>query len=423
MAVAGKKGSPVPLIIFIVLFVFATAGLVLVVLEYVKVHEQANRGFNPSQEPRVNGLIRQYTDGAGGLKIALLKADDQRRVEALKLEKLGQVVGGRDPEAIEEQRRQVLDRVGLVQDGGGEAGPADARTLIGLVLVLEKEKLLLAERLREQKRVGEAQAARLAARAEAAEAQVREKQTAIDQRDAELQTVRRQMEQERGRAQEEARMLRDSLGRSNSEREMIENSLRQEVLKRDKVIADLKKQNEILREKGFAKEGTEFAPETEPVDGKVLLVDRETGVVVDIGRKQGIRRGLRFQVYTEKPDGTRVLRGEIEIKTVEPEISRGILLGGLNPVNIIHKEDILINPAFDPGRAKVFVADTTFNAARKEALRVALADYGSVLEEEITIRTDYLIVGAQKGRLVDEAQKFGVTMIRVTDLDDFLGRR
>ncbi len=423
MAVVRQRQNLVPFIIFMVLFVASTTGLVLVAIELSNARQQADRGFNPSQEPKVKSLVLSYTDKAGGLKLALLKADQEIGRLRKKIESFERVTGKLDPTKLEKEMDQLVERILKIQEGGGEESPAEAITLMGFIHLLEKEKILLAERLSDQKKAREEEKAELASRIRAEETKVSAKQITIDQRDVEIEKLRHTMSQDRATAQHEASGLRASLAEVRQQSKEEQDAMRERIKILETGLADARYQLRVIRkEKAFEAKGTRFEKEREPADGKVILVDRHTGVVVDIGRKQGVSRGLRFQVLTQKSDGTRITRGEFEAKTVFPEISRGILVGENNPVDIVHKGAIIINPAFDPGRAKIFVADTTFGAAEKQSFRDILSKYGSVLEDKLTIRTDYLIIGPREGKFVDRAEKIGGIIIREDELNAFLGR-
>ncbi len=431
MAPQATKGNPVPLIIFIVLFVFSTVGFALAVVEWANLKEQMNAGFN-RQDP-----AGRIIDERQGLKLALQEAEAKilRKQEALNLYKkitgiddIGDIVVDEDgaKRMVDGTKRMdnLRDEINETIGGGGQATAANASTLVGLLKVIEKKKLLLDAGIREMKLAHAQEVKRLGTRLKGEVAAVTEKQTAIDERDAQIETLKAELATDRNNARLEATALRTALQKTRANMA----DMRTELMERIRILEaeniDLRAQIVVLHsEKGGVKgKPVLFSMSSEAADGKVILVDSEAGVIVDIGRKKGVRRGLRFEVYLQKGDGSRAKRGEIEIKTVFPEISRAILVGGGDPADLIFKNDIIINPAFEPGRAKRFVADTTFDVAKKEAFRRALSEYGSILEQDITLRTDYLIVGMRKGKLVDKAEKRGIVIIREDELNAFLGR-
>ena len=419
MAPMTTKGNPVPLIIFIVLFVFSTVGFVLVTVELVGARKQMDEGFNR------NTPNARVIDEKLGLKRALQKAEQEVVERQTIVGQYKDFTGLNEVEKLDANMKELRRRIADVLHAKARASVAPATTLVGLLAILEKEKLLLDERLRDMKLAHVQETKRLGTRLKGEEAAVTEKQTAIDERDAQIETLKNQLSKDRMDAKQEATALRTALEKTRARMDDVRTELMERLRIAEALIVTLQTQIlEIRREKGVLRGKTiDFTAGSEKPDGKVILVDSEAGIIVDIGRKKGVRRGLRFDVYLEKGDGSRTKRGEIEIKTVFPEISRANLVGGGNPTQIVFKNDIIINPAFDPGRAKVFVADTTFDAAKKQAFRGALAEYGSILEDDLTLRTDYLIVGTRKGgKLVEKAKKLSIVIIREDELNAFLGQ-
>ena len=453
MAVAPRRGNPVPLIIFIVLFVFSTVAFVLVAMRLADVDEHMNQGLNPDSEEardyertrglklklkqeqaRVKELITEvgvYRGLTGSVNTAKLQkyVDDlaetlirdinagapTRELKDLLTNVVNKVI---DSKKFEEDLRPLVDRVLDVQQRGGKP------SLLALIQILEREKLQLRDEMRRQQAQARERIAGLESQKSDGQVRIAEKQKTIDEQKDQFsrltQTSSTNLADERRRAADLSNQLAGA-----------RKAMRDVVSKKDKEIARQKKFNLDLmaeldnlrkaKRRGKVK-GKMFETSDEPADGKVILVSRTTGVVLDIGQKKGARRGLRFQVYRSRPDGTREKRGDIEIKTVFTDISRAMLVDGGNPINVIEKGDIIINPAFDPGRARIFVADTVFSNPKKQALREILSNYGSVLEDTVTLNTDYLIIGTRRGDHISEAEKRGVPMIREDELNAWLGR-
>ncbi len=420
MPVHPHAKTNVALIVFIVLFVLSATGLGIVSTHLVSALDQMNLGLTPSTPGAA-----KYAE-AKGLKMKLLERD--RNIDELgaEIERFKKVVG---VESVTKLEETFKNRLQAIKEGVGEPGPAEAQTVMAFVHVLEKEKVLLTERIREQLRAHETERAKLAARIAEEEIKTQEKQKAVEERDAQIEKLNASITEEHTASQQEIGTLRAEVDKARDETKNLTKDKNQQIDLLDKEIVRLKEQLKTLRkERTFEGKPTEYDSERETADGRIILVDRDAGIIVDIGMKKGVRRGLRFEVYTSKPDGTRVRRGDIEIKTVHPEISRANFIGTGDPLELFHAGDIIVNLAFDPGRARLFVADSVFDDAKKQAFREALAEYGSVLEDELTIRTDYLIVGAQSsatgaGGLVSRAEKLGITIIREEDLNRLLGRQ
>lgn len=412
-----SRGNPIPLIIFIVLFVFSTVGFVLVAVELSKTHEKINLGFKRTPQ------TAKY-DKLDGLKREWQKAAHDATEAKLMLGKYKDALGLPEYLELRGEMTRLREELEQMVKAEGRASVAAAKTLVALIRILEKERVALVERIADMKTAHKTETDNLHRRLANEETSVAAKQVTIDERDTQIENLKNRLAEEGMIAKQERATQGTLLENTRKEMQDLREELLQDTILDRAQIVDLKARIVAMkRERGlFRAKARPFDPNTEPADGKVILVDKDAGVIIDIGRKKGVRRGLGFDVYLEKSDGTRVKRGKIEIKTVFPEISRGILVGDGDPVQTIYKNDIIVNPAFDPGRARVFVADTGFDAARKQAFRDALAEYGSVLENDLTVRTDYLIVGTQQGDLIKQAQKWGIVLIREDELNAFLGR-
>jgi|GEM_PF-2630012 len=422
MALAPQRSNPVPLIIFIVLFVFSTAASVLLFMDLAQVREEMNRGFRQSDQNVVNRLVAEYTDNAGGLKVALQNASREAHALDEGIQKYKRILGG-DNQQLQQEMERVNARVRAVLDGDGAPGPSDSATLIGLIHVLEREKLDLQDQIDGLKRAGETDRTRLLAELRQEQDKVKEVQLLVDQRDAEIDRLNGVLHAAQASAKTDSDRLRQNLDKRVLEKEAQIRDRDQTILRQADEIAQLRERIRIFTAARSATgEETEYKPETDTADGKIILIDRETGVIMNIGRKNGVQRGLKFQVYSEKADGTRINRGELSVTTVYPEISRAILLGDEDPLEVLHVDDIVVNVAFDPNKPRIFVADTTFDAAQKQAFREILGKHGGVLEAEPSARTDFLIVGSTDGKYVKQAAELGAVIIRESALNELLGR-
>ncbi len=417
MAMAPRKGSPVPLIIFIVLFVFSAVGLVLVAMELASARDLTDAGFNPSERDALTYTRKQMHNGVlVGLKQALKLNKERIQTLEYQVEQFQKVTGSLNPEKLREDTKDLVTRILKIER---EQTPS----LMEFIQMLEQEKNKLKIQADSERQDKEQQVANLKAEADKTGAKLKTMQTTIDERDAKIEGLNLTLRQERDKLQKEAKDVRAKLDAANDKMLNETRDLKDENKRLERLVNVLQEQLAASRKKKtFGGKGVPFDKDDEPPDGKVILVERDTGVIVNIGRKKGVRRGLRFEVFSVKGDGTRIKQGDLEIKTVFPDISRAILVGGESPVDVVTKGDIIVNPAFDPGRARIFVADTVFDDARKQKLRDNLAKYGSMLEPQLTIRTDYLIIGPKRGKFIDQAEKWGIPLIREDDLLPLLGR-
>jgi hypothetical protein len=413
---APQKGNPAPLIIFVVLFVFSTVGLVLVAMELSKARDLMDAGFDASA-PTAGRYTRKSPEGEG-LKQRLKTTAEELHAAREALDLYEEVTGWTgSPEKLRE--KLVEDLEGIEKD--------TKPSLLAYVKLKDREFMTLQRRLETERDQHAQRVKGLKEQIERAEAEVKSKEKIIAQKNKEIEDAHAQATRERNRLKQVSDGLRSTLETERREHKKTVGDLEAEIARLKRRLAVVEdKLRKVLDERRLTGRTTEAGtPQFEPADGEVILVDRDAGVVIDIGKKDGVRRGLRFEIYSEKADGTRVKRGDIEIKTVLPAISRGLLLSGENPLDVVHKGDIIVNPAFNPGRAQVFVADASFDEAKKRAFRETLKKYGSVLEDKVTVRTDYLIIGGQRQKddeQVQKAEKWGIPVIKASDLNALLGR-
>ena len=475
MAMSPQKSNPVPLILFIVLFVASTVALVLVSMEAADRGRIIYAGVDPASpaareyaRPNEEGLIAQMQERENRIRqlisdqnrllrtVGKIRIDDvERRLAALEQEMLEGVSA---VDLTTEQRRELLreargvieeevsiDRFrrnlsDLVNNEILVAQKAEGSvTLMGLITRLEIENQNLRDRHNRELSRKERQVAELDAEKNSLDQRIAQLQQQVRDKDSEIENVRSQSAQQLREKDAEVERVVSEIRR---ERESFRNDLEEAQERRQAAEQEnrrLREQIRIFQEELAARRPTVTrAPTDEPEDtdqpaavdvatheepaGTVILVDEVAGIMVDIGHREGVRRNLKFDIFRQRPDGTREKRGTLIIKSVFEQISRGVLEEGINPVGVVATDDIIINPAFDPGRKRVFVADTTFTDPERETLRELLAEYGSVLEDEVTPQTDYLIVGRRRGGKVEEAEMWNIPLIRQEDLRRFLER-
>ena len=147
-------------------------------------------------------------------------------------------------------------------------------------------------------------------------------------------------------------------------------------------------------------------------DGRVVSVPPGAGtVIIDLGRHQRVRQGLRFQVIDKGqliPDPrdpkarptltpTAKAKGEIEVTQVFDDQCRCSILN-LNFADPILPNDALYNAVFDPYLATQFVTvgllDLNGDGREDpELLDQLVKSIGAVVQPAVDIKTDFLIVG------------------------------
>jgi len=415
------------LIIFVVLFVFAAVGFVLVAIELTEARRQINAGFLPTGR---DASVVKEIDGVNGKGLMRALQDEKQRVREKEdlllafVDRTGVSHTSDIPASkLDDTMAALRTRVKETLDGKGEVTVASA-TLVDLLALVEKEKLSLEDKVRDAVAEREKRETELQMRVDGLEKDLAQQEEIVKDRAGEITKLNDTLAEDRALHRQEVAAFKRTIAEQQKTAEDNEAVRLERIRILEAEVADLRARLARYQQErgGTAAARETFDPANEPADGKVILVTRDSGIMINIGTKEGVRRGLRFDVYLPKGDGTRLKRGEIEIKTVRDDISRGILVGGGDPTEVVYVNDIITNVAFDPGRAKVFVADDVFDDAKKQAFREALAEHGSVLEDEVTVRTDYLIVGAQEGNFVKRARELKVVEIPEGELNRFLDR-
>jgi hypothetical protein len=133
-------------------------------------------------------------------------------------------------------------------------------------------------------------------------------------------------------------------------------------------------------------------------DGKVILYDPQTRIVhINLGIDDGVYRGLTFAVYDKNlpipKDGKG--KGEIEVYDVEKTISAARVITQANPRNPIIQGDYIANLVWDKNRVNYFVVVGNFEQyENSEKIKALIAKMGGRIEEDVTVNTDFVILGA-----------------------------
>lgn len=155
-------------------------------------------------------------------------------------------------------------------------------------------------------------------------------------------------------------------------------------------------------------------------DGKVLAARASEGfVVMDLGRKDGLRLGTVFKVFA-RSGGQNIVKGSVEVTKVGDNQSEGHVIEEISIAEPIIPGDSLHNPVFNPVETKVFVIDGIFRNFTKSELARFITDAGGVVEQNLSTKTHYLIAGANSETALSNASKFGITILSEDQLIDFI---
>jgi len=147
-------------------------------------------------------------------------------------------------------------------------------------------------------------------------------------------------------------------------------------------------------------------------DGEVMSdPDRQGYCYINIGAKDGVKRNWTFAVYapgpiTEATDN----KGALVVTRVLSDVAECRLtksVGG--KVASIAKGDLIANLAFDASRTYIFVVEGVFDLhgtgkatlAGTEAVKALIANYGGKVSDEVTVNTDYVVLGNEMPKPVE----------------------
>lgn len=162
-------------------------------------------------------------------------------------------------------------------------------------------------------------------------------------------------------------------------------------------------------------------------DGQIIEVEPTSHVVwVNLGRKSHLRPGLVFRVY-QSVGGKKQWKGSIEIRRVEDEYSEGRIIEELDPLNPLAATDYITSPFFDPQATPTFVFagdDVVNRSLSLDSIKRKLQSYGARIGDRVTIDTDFLVAlkNYEQTPEYQAARELGVTVLRETDLLEYIGR-
>ncbi len=155
-------------------------------------------------------------------------------------------------------------------------------------------------------------------------------------------------------------------------------------------------------------------------DGKVMAARADEGfVILDLGRRDGLRLGTVFKVVA-RSGGRNIVKGSIEVTHVGDHQSEAHVLEEITIAEPIIPGDSLHNPVFNPAETKVFVVKGVFRNFTKDELSRFITEGGGIVDNELSTKTHYLIAGADSKKDLAEASKYGITILSEDQLIDFI---
>jgi hypothetical protein len=174
----------------------------------------------------------------------------------------------------------------------------------------------------------------------------------------------------------------------------------------------------------------------EPKKGKFAEKDRVTSqpcarvievgeagetAVIDMGRRDGLRPGIRFTFFTAILDGVCLAKGSARVLRVDRTTSRVSFLRTYGNVGPLEVGNFAWNPAFVPGKPLVFLP---LGKSYEEGIVKSLEDAGHIPAEEVRDDLAYavLVSDGRKDTRYDFVESRGVPCLQPRELEVLLKR-
>jgi hypothetical protein len=156
-------------------------------------------------------------------------------------------------------------------------------------------------------------------------------------------------------------------------------------------------------------------------DGRIAQVDLDGRyLIIDIGSKDGLRPGTRFEVFQHEK-GTYTVKGLVEAADVGGHVATCRILEQTDARrNPIVAGDLIGNPVFDSDDQKIFVLAGEYSLYNKADLARFIQASGGIVREELSPGVDFLVAGARSEGEQDAAREYRVKAMFEKQLVRFL---
>ncbi len=222
----------------------------------------------------------------------------------------------------------------------------------------------------------------------------------------------------------------EQLQAANKRLEDEQNKLRQKQMELTDTQTKMAEMDKSLKEALAKLESIRPRPDKDvaayQADASILRVDLNNSLVyLNIGSEDHVYRGLTFAVFDrnmpipESGEG----KAEIEVFQVEPKVSVARIVKGTKK-NPIVQEDLVANLIWDSKTTNRFVVlgafdfnnDGNMDSDGNQRIREMIESWGGVVQDEVTIDTDFVVVGGKPTPMVRPEQA-------ATDLDPTLQQK
>ncbi|BBM85690.1 hypothetical protein [Candidatus Uabimicrobium amorphum] len=183
-----------------------------------------------------------------------------------------------------------------------------------------------------------------------------------------------------------------------------ENNLKKKTLEYENVI--LKKMSDIRllqAEKYGGKEKQLSQPKLfdaseESVDGHIVFSNPlSNAIYIDLGRKNKIFRGLKFDVFRLAQRGEKEFKGRIEVKRVMDKISEAVVVSQVDEMDPLVNGDVIVNPIFNQNKPMYLsFTDSQLEKPRLAQLVKDIQEVDGIVEKKVTSKTNFVVIDNEK---------------------------
>jgi len=222
-------------------------------------------------------------------------------------------------------------------------------------------------------------------------------QEALRQKDAQISDLQRQVADQGANATQKQTELENRIAALNNQRNQLDADLRAAKAAGSEDARKLRDEITTLQVRASAQGNKlRFLAEPEAVDGNILAVSKDLALGwIDIGAKQRLARGTTFRVVSGKVGSSRVkaMATVTKVESNRAEVAFSEVTDRFDPPV---PGDAIFNPLYDPKGQRHAVLAGRFSGQFNEAeLKVLLKEMGIEVQEELSLDTDYLIVGSE----------------------------
>lgn len=263
--------------------------------------------------------------------------------------------------------------------------------------------------------------------------EIEQLETALAEKRNELEETRKSNEIKVEKAEQERNLAQEN---KIKEKNNLAEALRQERSQKQKHELEKENLKERVRElqaEAAGQTGIEkwfqSVSKTEKVqenpDGEILYVsDRMEIAYIDLGRPEGVLKGMTFQVFEYGKGGQKKNKGKIIVKEVQDNMSKVGIVEVDDPLVPIKKGDKIINPVYDRNKVKYFViAGKLSQKYSLEQVRRMVKQIGGTIEDEITAKSDIVVLGEdfKKDPVYQRAVERGIETMLESEFLGYLG--